>query len=704
LADGESSMAGRRTEMSGVTTRALATRWVYLIVMMLAVLPYLSALTNPLLYDAPATIERNATVQSGALSELFQVDFWGDPLDADYSTRSYRPLVSMTYALQVRAGAGPLAFHLFDLALHAIAALLVVLLIEGSGVTRAWALAGGAVFAVHPVQTEAVASIVGRADLMAGLCLFAALLMAQRAHRASRPPLDRAVALVLLAAALLCKEYAVIFPFMLIAVDLLRRRGERDRASPPVIFWSSAIVLVVAYLALRYNLIGAIGGVASLGEVDHPLYGAPLSTLLAMALRIVLLAARLLVLPVWLNHHYRVGTLEIIETVWHPLALAGAALLTLSTLGAWWCWHRRAEPTPAVAYVLLWFPLLPTLNLVSLAGVVFAERFLYVPVAGLSLLLAWTLERLVRDAPGRRRVAVVGLAGLLLTFGTLAARRVADWSSEERLARSSLRVYPDGAEVWRGLGLVLGSSGDDEQALAAFERSLGIEPRAPQTLQAYATALVNLGRYDEGADAWRRCIEATPGEAGVLWLGLGQAELLAGEAITAHEALERANALLPGHPGIVPARAEAMLRLAAIRLEEGDRAGALQWVARVESLGRLSPGFLLRVGGIAWGAGDETRGRTRLEQALSLSADAPRHEYERALALERTGRLDEAIVAYRTLLAVRPEHPETLFNLGRVLLSAGRPAAAAEALRRGLDVQHDPRAQQLLERALSQRQ
>ena len=93
-------------------------------------------------------------------------------------------------------------------------------------------------------------------------------------------------------------------------------------------------------------------------------------------------------------------------------------------------------------------------------------------------------------------------------------------------------------------------------ALAAFERSLSIEKRAPQTWKAYATALVNLGRYEDGAQAWRECIERTPGETpAVLWRGLGEALLYAARA----------------------------------RVDAGDPEGALRLVAEIDALGQSDP-------------------------------------------------------------------------------------------------------------------
>lgn len=429
----------------GTSDERQASRWLYALVVVLACLPYLGLTSQPLVYDAPATVLRNEAVQSGSLSDLLSVDFWGYPLDADHGTRSYRPLVSASYAVEARLfGNSPAVLHLTDVALHALAALLVVLLAESLGLRRLWAAAAGALFAVHPVQTEAVCSIVGRADLMAAVCLLGALVLHLRAQTARQPWVLDGGALTLIAAAFLCKEYAVAFPFVVLGIDLARWWSSGRRPERVVPMSLALLGLLVAYLVMRIALMGALGGVPMLAASDHPLFEAPWIVRWSMALRLFSLAVRLLVFPVGLNHHYRQGTLDIIDSPVHALALAGLAL-TLGGLlvGIWWA-RRARDPLPIVAWILFVLPLLPTLNLVSLGGVVFAERFLYLPVAGLALLAAFALARACVK-PGPRRVGLVGL-GLVLAAGVaVGAKRVPDWGSDERLARSSIEAYPGGS-------------------------------------------------------------------------------------------------------------------------------------------------------------------------------------------------------------------------------------------------------------------
>ena len=652
---------GRRELPSGQPSR-----WIWGWVAAAALLPYLRLVPLPLVYDAPAATLRNEAVQSGSPAGVFRVDFWGVPLDAEHSSRSYRPLVSLSWVLQIRAlGNAPAAFHVVDLALHALAALLVVLVGEALGLRRWWAVAAGALFAVHPVQTEAVSSVVGRADVLAGLFLFAGVLLHLRASLRPRPGAWEAAAWSCIAASMLCKEYAVAFPFVLVGIDVARAGNVRAAAARRWPFWIAVAALVAAYLALRVGLTGALGGVPMLAASDHPLVGAPLLTRFSTAARLLVLALRLLVLPVGLNHHYRAGTIPVVESPLPGLALTGAALAIASLAAAWWWARRRREPLPLVGWLFVFLPLLPALNLLTLAGVLFAERFLYVPVAGLALFTAWVGARSATRAAARRAALAV-LGALIGVCVLLAARRVEQWRSDERLARSSLAVYPRGSEVWRDLGLAVGAEGRHAEALAAFERSLELEPRAPQTWKAYATALHNLGRHEDAAEAWRRCIELTPGEVGALSRGLAEALLYAGRE----------------------------------RLGRGDAPGALRLVGELACIEGLPADLLATAGRVALSAGDAELGRRCAGRALASDPELPRELHRVALSLEQQDRLDDAAEVHRTILLLRPDHPPTLFNLGRVLLLAGRPAEAIEPLSRGIELQPDARADELLRQAL----
>jgi tetratricopeptide (TPR) repeat protein len=713
----------------------LGSRGKYLLVLAVVFVPFLLTLGNPLVMDAQLAVTANRAVHVEPLSHIFTVDFWGFPLDADYATRSWRPLVSLSYALQARLlGNAPALFHLADVALHALAAMLVMLLLETLGLRTRWAIVGALLFAIHPLQTEAVASVVGRADIMAAICLLAALILHLQAAGRSKPWLLDGPALLALAAALLCKEYAVAFPFILVAVDLARLKGEGKKINWP--FWTGGFAILAAYLLLRYALTGGLGGVPMMTAADHPLYDAPLASRWGMAARLLLLAARLIVAPFWLNHHYRYGTLPIVENLWDPRALAGMALFAAAFVAAIWWLRRRKSPIPLISALLFFFPLLPALNIVSLGGVLFAERFLYLPLAGATLFICWAADRTIKE----RRLANPAVAAVLIVlhlFGFMSMSRVGEWKSAEKLTRSSLAHYPNGSEVWMQLGLAVGAEGRTDEAIAALERSLEIQPLQARAWQAYGAALVDAGRFVEGAEAYRRCLELAPQEIGVLWRALGDAEMRAGNLEKAVAALSRAREQSPWDPAAALLQGQALMRggrpeeaVVALResldsvqsdketismmlgqallrsgqnkLQQGEWRQAIALASEAVGLNALPAEGNFLAGLLAIRSGDQLLARTWFDLALTQDPDLLRKKHDAAMMLQEESKHQEASNLFREILAADPDHAPTLFNLGRALLLMERPQEAIPPLQRGLELVDDPRAREMLAEAVQQ--
>jgi hypothetical protein len=146
---------------------------------LLPILAYLNSLSGDFVHDDIPAIVRNPAVgggDGGSLSRLLTVDFWGDRLTDPGSHKSFRPLTTATFRLTTALAdlKNPLAFHSVNILLHAaVSAGLYVVGLRRLGMRRPAARLAAVLFALHPVHTEAVAGIVGRADLLAGLFMLA---------------------------------------------------------------------------------------------------------------------------------------------------------------------------------------------------------------------------------------------------------------------------------------------------------------------------------------------------------------------------------------------------------------------------------------------------------------------------------------------------------------------------------------------------
>ena len=186
---------------------------------LLIMLVYGSGMDSDFSLDGRAAVRDNPVVHRADPLEILATDYWA----GFHNDRSglYRPLAVASLALSYSlSGADPRGYHLADLLLHAAIVLSLVQLTRSLGGTRAHGWWAGMLFACHPVASEAVLSIVGRADLLAALACLTAL----RLHLVRRPA-TRAAAALLFAVGLLCKESAIVFPALAMLTEPLKYRA-----------------------------------------------------------------------------------------------------------------------------------------------------------------------------------------------------------------------------------------------------------------------------------------------------------------------------------------------------------------------------------------------------------------------------------------------------------------------------------------------
>lgn len=675
----------RRT-FFGLTPRTL------LAVAALAVVPYLLLPAKPFVADSLVAIRDNPAVQSGPLLRLFVVDFWGVAPNLPAATGSYRPLVSGTYALQARTfGNVPQPFHLADMLLHVLATLLIAATLAVWRPSSTWIVPAAGLFAVHPAASEAVASMVGRADLLASLCFLGALYLHLRSALGRGVRRGVGWTIGLLAAALLCKEYAVAFPFVLIVVDLaLEASGNSDprhRAARRTV-WLGALAALGLYLVTRYLLFGQLGSVPMLGAGDQPLFDKPWLARASTALSLYLTSGRLVFCPWPLSHFYNLGSLPVLDSPFAPRALGGIALI--AALVAWSIarLRRQRDPWPAIASSIFVLTLAPSLNLFSLAGVLYAERYLYLPLAAVALWLGTALERLAT-----LRTLARSAAWILIAVGApMTALRVDQWRSSETLARATVAHYPQAATAWVEIGLAAGTEGRTAEAIEAFETALRVAPNRPMVWRNYGVALSRWAeadglsaddrkaRFQRAADAWRKALELSPPDLAPLWAGLGRAELGARRVEEAVRALGRAVELAPDTPETALLLGNALLGLAQQRLQEGNPAEAAQHAERAMAVAKLPPAGYFLSGLVLASAGRRAEADKAFETALQGDPEILEKLHARGVELSQAADHRGAAESFRQLLLARPDSVSTALNLARELLLLGRPGEAAPLL------------------------
>lgn len=421
-------MAGRFPPVLLPPTRPLAAAYLAAVVL----IAYLPSLFGGFVYDDQRFVEENAAVHHLSVANVGR--YFSDPstMAATSWKGIYRPLRTLDFAIDWAIGGGsPFFFHLRNLIYHALVAWLVFCLLrrllpESDEAVPAAAFLGALVFALHPVQTESVAWITSRGDLLVGVFFLAALLLHLRGRFV--------LAALVLVAALFSKESAAVFAGAAFLADRLRRRP------PPWIAYGVYLVIAGAYAALWVKMIAG-GDVGGVGHVETFWGGSYVANLLTMAGGF-LHYARLILFPV----HFTVDTYVPIHTGFSGGAVAAAVVL-LAIAGAMLLGRRSR-------FALGWFlvTILPVSNLLFPIGIPTAERFLYVPLVGIVLLAA--------PALARTRLTLVVLGCLaLVTF-----RQCFFWKDPDALFEHALEV----TESPRALGHYVDRSLD--RAYAAQDR------------------------------------------------------------------------------------------------------------------------------------------------------------------------------------------------------------------------------------------
>jgi hypothetical protein len=435
------------------------TRRNNLVVAAIALAATITSLRNGFAYDDIPIIATNERVHHlASWWSFFGTSYW----PPQYGESLYRPVSMLAYALEWAVGNGsPMVFHAVNIALFVLLAILVLMLLRELLEERA-ALLGGALFAAHPIHTEAVANVVGQSELLAAIGVVGATIVYLRARRAGGPtPGQTSGIAALYAGAAMAKEHALFLPLIIAATELTLCRESPGR-SRAVRLMAVLALAGAAVLAARTAVLGSLFGEQNPVEMDAP-------TRVWMMLRVVPEWVRLLAWPAHLSSEYGPQQIQIIDgpTAWGVLGIVFIAAAVAAFVV---CLGRQRTVALGLAWLAISF--VPVSNLVS--GVVLQERTLMLPSVGAVMLFGAAFQWLLGRSPSMQpRYAVAALAGLLVVAGVI---------------RSAARN-----PVWR-------------DNLTLFTRMVEDAPLAYRAHYLYGSELFNVGRAAEAERELRRAI------------------------------------------------------------------------------------------------------------------------------------------------------------------------------------------------------
>ncbi len=600
------------------------------------------------IWDDNDNVTANPTLRS--LDGLRRI--WTEP----GATQQYYPLTHTSFWAEYHLwGLNPLGYHLDNVLLHAISAILLWLGLRRLGVPGARLAA--ALFLLHPVCVESVAWITERKNALSGVFYLGSLLAAMRFWRlegtgggptAGKYPRSApreagphgAVKFYWLAFALyLCalggKTAAVPLPAVIVLLVWWRHGRLAWRELWPVlplVAVGTALGLVTMWVE-KYHL-GTMGAEWAFSPAQRVLIAG--QALWFYLGKLAWPHPLIFVYPRW-----RLDTASPLQWL--------AALTAVGGLLALWCARRgRWRPVfvAAVYFGLLLCPVLGFFNVYYFHYAFVSDHFQYLASIGpLTLAAAGITSALDRLGPNALALKTASSGALLLALATLTWRQLPMYADIESLYRSTIALNPACWLAYTNQGNLLMDRGDVDAAIASYQQALTYDPDYAYAHNDLATALLAKGRTEEAILNLQRALELQPDypEANC---NLGNALLAKGRVDAAIAQYEKALALRP-------AMADAH-----------------------NNLGNA----LVRLGRVADAV-------PHYQQAVAARPGNAVTRYALGSALLQLGRTDEAVAQYEATLALRPDYEDALYSLGGALLQQGRTAEALGRLQRALELQ-----------------
>ena len=549
---------------------------------------------------------------------------------------NWHPLTWLSHMLDVEVfGVNPGPHHLVNLFFHVINTLLLfVLLQRATGATGRSALVA-ALFALHPLHVESVAWISERKDVLSTM-FFMATLWAYITY-ARNPALWRyIVVFVLLALGLMAKPMLVTLPFVLLLLDIwpLRRFNLEHPGR------GAAVKLVVEKLPLFALVI--VSSVITLlvqqkGGAINSLAQSPLAERLSNVLVSYVMYIGNMFWPNGLAVLYPIP-----KTIplWQPFG--SAILLIMITFGV--LKFLRRYPYLGVGWFWYLGTLVPVIGIIQVGSQAMADRYTYIPLIGLFIMVAWGgYDLLVRGTSKRVPIAIT-IALMVAGLGAATWVQVQYWVDAKSLWKRALSVTKDNARAHVAYGSLLANETRHKEASAHFTAAIGIQPNYAEAHNKLGVELAASGRHDEAVAHYKEALRHRT-SLGMAHTNLGNALIAQGQTEEAMTHYEKALAMDQDDPLALNSLGSAM-----------------------DELGRVDEAITL------------------YRRALVVNPGLSAAHNNLAAAFARKGQFDEAIVEIGLALEIDPDNADYHYNYAALVLQQGNTQLARKHLRQALSI------------------
>ena len=626
---------------------------VFILISAVCFLAYFNSLGNPFIWDDEALVVKNTLIRSVQNLPLsFTSDLY---FGVSSGSNFYRPLQTISYIFDYHFWQlDPFGYHLTNIILQIGVAFLVFLLVFNLTENLSIALSSAIFFAASPIHTEAVAYISGRAEMLMAFFVILGLLffISSQKSPVKNPVLFYVLSLFSFVLAILSKEVAVVFPFIIcgyIFYCLREKLKARHYFVKNVIAY---FAISIIYLYLRLTLF------------NFTTLRAPSLTKVAWFIRlsvlpkIILTYLKLLIFPVGLHMS---------RELLRPTSSSGI-LIAVFFLGAiiftGWRYLRYSQKNRVASFMLFWSLVffIPQSGIFPINAFV-AEHFIYLSSLSFFLLLAYIFQRVLRK---ELFILTVGL--LTIFYIILSASRNFEWKNPLVFYKNIIQYSPDSFQAHNNLGLQYEYLGRFYESEAEYRRALEIKPDLIEAHLNLANLYFKLKLYPQSKAEYLALEKSQLGaKAGEVRNNLGNIYEVTGDLAAAITEYNQALKL-------DPRLKFAYFNLARIYFARGDLNLAASHI--LDSLGGSAP------------SADAVKQKIILDFLKNTNSvnDAAQFYNNLGINFARNNQKEAAISAFICALDLDPKSGDYYYNLGLVYLNLGKRAEAKSALKQALKI------------------
>ena len=489
------------------------------LIFFISILVYFNSLQNEFTFDDITIIKNNLLIRDiKNTPEIFTTGYWWGGLYKNDGL--YRPLVILSYALNFSIHKlEPFGYHLINVLIHSLNSILIFLLIKKITNDISISVLSSIFFAIHPIHTECVSGIIGRAELLSTFFTLLSFLMylKTKQYLFGKRYLFYSLSLIFFALGLLSKENAITLLLILIIYDFCFNNDFKLKHiflgnNKMIYFYIGYVIIIVIYLLLKFALFDSILITQEISFIDNPLIDQPFAQSKLTALFLILKGILLLVFPLNISADYSYNQIGIINT-FSDIRLYVTIFFVIIILLLLIYSYRKRERLLLFSLIFYFGTVIITANLFFFVGTIFAERLLYLPSIGYCFILAILLNKffvfLINRERGKHLIFLMNIICIviILFYSSRTIIRNFDWKNNLTIFLKTTKTSSNSAKIYMNLGIEYLSMNDLEKALYFESKALAIFPEYGDALNTIGAIYFQKGELDKAQSYFEEAIK-----------------------------------------------------------------------------------------------------------------------------------------------------------------------------------------------------